>query len=333
MSTRRVVIIMPVYNEAKHLPLVLASISAQTFPLDRVYFVGVDGASNDGSDNLLTAWLAERGIAGRLLSNPRRAIPISLNMGLDLTAADDIIMRLDGHTIYGETYIADAVAALEHAPPDVACIGSAHRPIPGRTFAERVVEALYTNPMGLGGADYRFGDDVRAVDNVYLGTWRPGVLQRLGGFNEALVANEDGEMSARIRKAGYRILRVPLSCRFAINRGLAGTIRQWNRYGYWRAKMLQSNPQFVRLRHIASPGAAVIAIALACSPFRVFLLPLFGAYSALVLRGRNEREPAVITLATLAYFPILQFAYAAGMIAGLLTGRQSQPVQEVSIGR
>lgn len=323
MNGKRVVVIMPVYNEARHLPRVLESLSAQEFDRRRLFFVAVDGGSTDESATILRQWLSAAGIRGCVASNPRRKIPISLNVGLEHATDDDVIVRLDAHTLYGPRYLADAVAALETAPSDVACVGGPQRPIPATRFSQRLVEALYTNPMGLGGADFRFGSDVREVDHVYLGVWRPGILSHAGGFNEELEANEDGEMSARIRALGYRILRVPLPCRFIINRGVWGSIKQWNRYGYWRCKMLLSNPGDLRRRHLITPIAAVSAVALACSPLRLLLVPLFGVYSLLVYRGRANGESPAVTLATTLYFPALQFAFAAGMLAALVTGRGS----------
>jgi succinoglycan biosynthesis protein ExoA len=173
--------------------------------------------------------------------------------------------------------------------------------------------------MGLGGTDFRFGDDIREVDNVYLGTWRPGLLRRLGGFNETMEANEDAEMSARVRKAGYRILRIPLPCQCLMKRGLVGSVSQWHRYGYWRARMLRRNPEFIRMRHIVNPVAAILAFAIALSPVRLALVPAFAAYAVLVFRGRSSQEPLWATLATLAFFPILHFGFAAGMLRGLMS--------------
>jgi glycosyltransferase involved in cell wall biosynthesis len=311
---------MPVYNEAAHLQRVLESISAQTFDRSRLYFIAVDGSSTDDSAAILERWLHSGDIAGVVLSNPQRKIPIALNIALRHASEEDLIVRLDAHTIYEPDYLDDAVRTLEALPPDVGCIGGAHVPIHGATFSQRLVEALYTNPMGLGGADYRFGSGIREVDNVYLGVWRPGLLARAGGFNEALDANEDGEMSARIRDLGYRILRVPLRCRFIINRSPLGAVRQWHRYGFWRSRMLQSNPRFIRRRHVLNPAAALLALALAISPLRLLLVPAFALYCVLVFRMRAKGEPPLVTLATFGYFPALQFGNAIGMFAGLLSG-------------
>jgi|SRR5579884_212677 len=320
MKFSRVVLIMPVYNEARHLPAVLESIAAQSFDRARLFFVAVDGESQDRSGALLRAWFAASAMPGRVVTNLHRKIPAALNLGLKFATQDDVVLRLDAHTIYGPTYIADAVRMLEQAAPDVACVGCAQVPVTGTTLRERIIEALYTNPMGLGGADFRVGNDVKEVENIYLGAWRPGVLMRAGGFNETMDANEDAELSARLRRMGLRILRAPLPCRCLIKRGLLASIRQWNRYGYWRAKMLQRNPDFIRMRHVVSPAAALAAVILAASPIRLLLIPAYALYGALVFRYRAQGEPLVVTLAAIAYFPWLQFAFATGMLAGMVTG-------------
>jgi cellulose synthase/poly-beta-1,6-N-acetylglucosamine synthase-like glycosyltransferase len=243
-----------------------------------------------------------------------------LNAGLRQATDEDIVVRLDAHAIYGPNYLSEAVSSLERAPADVGCIGGAPIPASGTTFEERVVEALYRNPMGLGPADFRSGDDVREVDQVYLGVWRPGLLGRAGGFNEALDANEDSEMSSRIRRLGYKILRVQLPCRFIANKGVWGSVRQWYRYGYWRCKMLQCNPRSIRPRHLFPPVMSLCLVGLACSPARILLIPLGAAYAVLVYRWRPKDQSLLVTLGTVVFFPAVQAAWALGLFHALLSG-------------
>jgi cellulose synthase/poly-beta-1,6-N-acetylglucosamine synthase-like glycosyltransferase len=188
-------------------------------------------------------------------------------------------------------------------------------------FAERIVASLYTNLMGLGSDNGRVYATPRESDSVYLGVWRPGVLQEAGGFNETMKANEDCELSARLRSSGYKILRIPLPCRFLIKRGPAAAIRQWGRYGYWRAKMLQRNPAFIRVRHVVPPIALLGALAVLLTPMRFLIAPLFATYAFLVFRAREHGEPLPVTLTSVLYFPIVQSAFATGMVCGFLTGR------------
>src|SRR5579885_3532690 len=312
-SFDRIILMMPIRNAARHLPRVLESISNQSLSHKRLYLIVVDGDSDDGNREIAERFLRASDVAGRVIDNPRRKIPIALNLALELTSNRDVIVRLDGHTVYGKTYLEDAVSALLGAPEDVACVGCAQRPAPSSDFQERVVGALYTNPMGLGGADFRVGDDIREVENIYLGVWRPGVFQQVGGFDETLDANEDAEHSARIRRSGLRILRLPLPCECYIKRTIYTSITQWHRYSYWRARMLLRNPTCARLRHIVTPLAAIAVLALCCLKQWLVLSACFVVYGILVLRSRRRDEHPLVTLATLAYFPIVQLAFALGM--------------------
>jgi hypothetical protein len=72
-------------------------------------------------------------------------------------------------------------------------------------------------------------------------------------------------------------------------------------------------------RHVLICVAALASIALAASPVRIVLLPAFAVYALAILLGRRRGEPLGVTLATLVFFPSLQFAFAAGMLAGLCT--------------
>ncbi|MFI5388950.1 MAG: glycosyltransferase, partial [Candidatus Eremiobacterales bacterium] len=104
--TARVALVMPMLNEAVDLPETLASIGAQTFDASRMRFIAVDGGSTDASREIVERWLALSGIEGEVVRNPRKRIPISLNVGAERAGRDALIVRLDAHTTYGPTYIA-----------------------------------------------------------------------------------------------------------------------------------------------------------------------------------------------------------------------------------
>ena len=225
-------------------------------------------------------------------------------------------MRLDAHTVYGPQYVAAIEQALSSLPGEVWCVGGA--PVPGEEprFGEALHAALFTNPMGLGPAPFRSSADVREVEHVYLGGWRPGVLQRLGGWDERWRANEDCELSARLRAAGGRIVRIPLESRVLITRGPLGAVRQWARYGYWRARTIREHPEVMRGRHLIPPVALLGAAVAAATPLRVALLPAAGLYAAGVIAGRRRKEAALVTLASPGFFAAVHVAYALGLLAG-----------------
>src|SRR5579883_1215864 len=100
-SFDRIVLMMPIRNEARHLPRVLESIGNQSFSHNRLYLIVVDGQSDDGSREIAQRFLTTSDIAGCIVDNPRRKIPIALNLALQHTSNRDVVVRLDGHTSYG----------------------------------------------------------------------------------------------------------------------------------------------------------------------------------------------------------------------------------------
>jgi glycosyltransferase involved in cell wall biosynthesis len=320
-----VTLIVPVYNEAADLPDVLASILAQTHPHDAMYVLVVDGCSTDASVALARAWFASTGIAGRVVTNPRRRIPSSLNLGFAHARPGDIVVRLDAHTIYDPAYVATIVRAFADEPQRVACVGGPVFPAPTARFDHALVGTLHTNPMGLGGGQFRRSYATsRTVRSVYLGAWRPGVVESVGGFDETWDANEDGELAARLRAAGHTIREIPVRCVYRVKRGPLATIKQWAGYGYWRAQTLRRHPGELRPRHLVPPIALLLAAILLATPFRAVLIPLYALYALAIVLRRGPTEPFAVTLASCAFFPATQIAWTYGLIRGLLTAPAAQ---------
>ena len=318
MPSLRIACIMPFYNEARHLPRVLASIEAQSFPRSALFFIAVDNGSTDEGRAIVAEWLERLGMAGTIVDARVRSIPFALNTGIAEAAQDDIVVRLDAHTLYGPDYLATIAQAFETLGADAWCVGGAPTPAPSDDFSSALGEALYSNPMGLGPADFRASEMMRRVSTVYLGAWRPGVLQRLGGFDERWLANEDCELTERIAEAGGSVMRIPVRCGRICTRGPAATVRQWSRYGVWRAQTFKRYPSAIRPRHVAAPAALLLVLALLLSPLRLVLLPLYAAYALATVLLRRRGERPLVTAATLVFFPLVHSGYALGLIVGAL---------------
>jgi glycosyltransferase involved in cell wall biosynthesis len=319
-------LVMPLYNEAADVDDVLRSIAAQDYPHDALYAVVVDGGSTDGSRERVERWLAGGDVAGRLVANPRRTIPTSLNLGIAHARPGDLVIRLDAHTTYAPDYVRTIAATFDAVPAFVGCVGGAQTPERETDFGRALVAALYTNPLGLGGAGFRRARSVGPARGVYLGAWRPGVVVHAGGFDETWEANEDAELAARIRALGYTTLFVPARSAYRVKRGPLAAVRQWGRYGFWRAQTLRRHPGELRLRHLLPPLALGVAAVLLLTPLRALDAALFLAYAGGVWLARERGEPARVTLAACAFFPACQIAWTAGLVRGLLAAPRARLV-------
>ncbi len=317
--TTRIACIIPFLDEARHLPATLASLEGQTLDRERLYVIGVDNGSRDGSDALFESWLARTGIAGVLTRASVRSIPHALNAGIGRTLENDIVVRLDAHALYAPDYLATLVNAFADLPEDVWCVGGAPEPhVSTDGYSKALVVAMYGNRLALGPADFRRAHRQAAeASTVYLGAWRPGILQRVGGFDERWLTNEDCELSERIHALGGRTFRVPVHLGVIVTRGAVATIVQRARYGFWRMQTFKRYPRAIRLRHVLPPVALIGGIALLASPRRALLFPLYGLYALATIRSRMVGEPAGVTAGTLVFFPLLQASYACGLLVGL----------------
>ena len=314
-------LIIPMYNESSDIVDVLESIRLQDYPHEAMQLIVVDGGSTDGSPEIVRSWLDGSDVPGQIVVNPRRTIPTSLNLGLAPARPENIVVRLDAHTTYDRRYVATLVAGFADAPPTVGCVGGSVIPDAGsRRFDHALVAALYTNPMGLGGAAYRFAKTPRAVGSVYLGAWRPGLLQAAGGFDERWEANEDSELAIRLRRMGYDSYWVPVESTYRVKRGPLAAVRQWGRYGYWRAQTLRRHPREWRPRHLVPPVALFTSAALLATPLRVLPVLIFLLYAAAIFAKRARGERSAVTAAACLFFPACQMAWTLGLLRGLVAG-------------
>lgn len=261
--------ILPCRNEAAFVDACLTSVLGQQLDGLELEVIVADGASDDGTREILERW-AERDPRLRILDNLRRTMPTGVNMALR-QARGSVVALMGAHCVYPPDYLERCVRTLERSGADVVG-GVLLTRSAGRGLGGRVVQAVSTHRFGVGGAGFRTGAEEGPVDTVAYGCYRREVFDRVGGFDERLVRNQDYEMSARIRAAGGRIWLDPSIHVEYFNQGtFAGLLRQARVTGRWNAFTWYLAPYAFRSRH-AVPGL-----------FFVLVLP--GGLVALVDRG------------------------------------------------
>jgi hypothetical protein len=187
-----------------------------------------------------------------------------------------IIIRLDAHSIPGNSYIERCVQDLEAGLGDN--VGGIWEIRPGATtwIAESIAAAA-AHPIGVGNALYRHSSKAEAVDTVPFGAFKRELLATVGFFNESLLTNEDYEFNARIRKAGGRIWLDPAIRSVYFSRATISSLaKQYFRYGFWKWRMLRRFPGTLRWRQGLPPlfvlSVAALGIAGAFLPLARILL-------------------------------------------------------------
>src|SRR4051794_23990229 len=257
-------VLAPVRNEASGIRETVAAMQAQRFP-GRLEFIFVDGRSEDATREILRE-LARSDPRIRLLDNPAREVTPALNIGLR-AARGRYVARMDAHALYPRDYVAVGVGRLEAG--DVEWVSGPQIPQGADTWSRRTELAL-RSPLGIGGSPFRraLSEEIE-TDGAFTGIWRRETLERHRGWDEDWIVNEDGELAARIRKAGGRIVCVPqMASRYLPRRSLRALARQYSRYGQYRAKTCGRYPESMRRSHMLPPAVAS-AVAISLLPLRL----------------------------------------------------------------
>ncbi len=330
---------MPVRNEGGHIKHTVAAVLAQDYPADRFEVLVADGGSTDGTREFVESF-ARGDSRLRLLDNPERIVSTGLNTALR-EARGDIVVRVDGHTEIASDYVRACVEVLERSGADN--VGGRMNAIGVGAFG-RAVAAATSSPFGVGNARFHFSDREEWVDTVYLGAWRREVFERIGGFDEELVRDQDDEFNYRLRAKGGRILLSPrIRSGYTVRSAPGSLIRQYFQYGLWKVRVLQKHPRQMRPRQFVPPlfvGTLLLLSvgALFAPAARFALLAAAGAYFLVCLvasaaAGRRTGFPEAILLP--AVFAALHLSYGVGFLVGLVrfAGRWGDRETRVSSGR
>jgi succinoglycan biosynthesis protein ExoA len=318
----RVSIVMPCFNEARHIRRCIESVLRQEPPEGGLELVVADGMSGDGTRELL-AELAQHDARVCVVDNPRRIASAGLNAAIR-HARGQIIVRMDAHTEYASDYVRNCVNALEATGADN--VGGAAR-TRATSYLQRAISAAYHCPLVVGGARFHMQDHEGYVDTVVYGCWWRSAFERFGYFDEELVRNQDDEFNLRIVRSGGRIWQsARIRSWYKPRTSLSSLFKQYSQYGYWKVRVIQKHHLPASWRHLV-PGAFVLAImflgGLACFSRAALLTwlavlatySLFGFAAALDSARRGGWELLPVLPAVVGCY---HFAYGYGFLRGLL---------------
>ncbi len=254
-ATAAVSVVIPCYNEERHIGLALERLVGQYDP-DHYEIIVVDGLSEDGTQQVVDEFIRNHpNIRTLLIDNPRRNIPAALNLGIS-AARGSIIARMDAHAAPTSGYIQRCVEVLGEGNAGV--VGMPCRVRPGAsTVVAQGIACAVSHPFGIGDAKYRLregGPPQEVVDTVAFACFRKSLWEKVGGFNESLLTNEDYDFNYRVRQTGNQvILDRSGHCDYFARPTFAGLVRQYARYGIWKARMIRLHPRSIKLRHLVAP--------------------------------------------------------------------------------
>lgn len=284
-------VIIPCYNEEATIHKLLEALHSQTYPLAKLEVVISDGLSTDRTRDVIAGFQkAHADLAVRVVQNQARTIPSGVNQAIR-ESSGEIIVRLDAHSMPIPEYVERCVEAHQSGKGDnVGGVWDIH---PGAdTWVAKSISFAAAHPLGVGDAMYRLNAKPGAVDTVPFGSFRRELIQRIGAFDETLLANEDYEFNTRVRESGGVVWLDPAIRSVYFSRStLKKLADQYWRYGFWKFKMLKRYPHTLRWRQALPPFfvlilVTLIVLSLGLNIARVFLaLQLFAYFFILGVAG------------------------------------------------
>ena len=327
-DTPFVSVVIPVYNEERHMEACLASVLDQDFPTDSYEVIVADGGSTDRTREIVAETSAAHP-AVRLIDNPGRKQAAGLNLAI-IASRGEVIARQDGHAEWAPNHLRRSVELLRETGADN--VGGRQVAV-GDGASGRAIARAMSSPFGVGGARFRYSGREEEMPTVFLGTFRRSAFERVGLFDEAYPPHEDYELNERIRATGGRIVFSPdIRTRYHVRDGLLALARQYYRYGRGKVRVARASPGVIRTYHLAAPALVatvpVTAAMLVTGRGRRLAAAgsaLYAAACVVAAQQAGADEPLQVRARIPATFAVMHLAWGAGFWAGLLEAARGIP--------
>ncbi|HEX6966705.1 MAG TPA: glycosyltransferase, partial [Gemmatimonadaceae bacterium] len=191
-------VIVPAYNEERVIVATVRSLLGQAYG-GELEVVVVDDGSPDGT---YEAAMAEFGTHPRVAIHrkPNGGKASALNYGLE-RARGEIVICLDADTVFTPDTVAELVAPL--ADPTVGAVAGNAKVGNRVNIVTRWQAIEYVTSQNLDRRAFSLLDCITVVPGA-VGAWRRELVERIGGFSDDTLA-EDQDLTLAIRREGYSI--------------------------------------------------------------------------------------------------------------------------------
>lgn len=237
-------VIVPTYNESAYICRCLKSLEKQTFPLEKIEWLFIDGCSSDNTVEILTK--NNSLLNKRIMQNSKRLVTYAVNLGIE-NAIGRYIIRMDAHAEYEKDYIEKCIYYLEKTNADN--VGGIAVTV-GKGYIGEANAEILSSKFGVGNSQFRTSKKSGYVDTVPFGAFRREIFDKIGMFDPELPRSEDNDFNSRIIANGGKIylasdIRFTYYCRSTVN----GLLLQALQNGNALFLTLYKNPKAMSIRH------------------------------------------------------------------------------------
>jgi len=323
----KVSIVIPCRNEENYIEDCLRSLLTNGYDPSKLEILVVDGMSTDKTDSIVSNLIKEFHQI-RMLTNERKVTPVALNIGIDNSIGDYILIA-SAHSSFSKGYISTLVEEIEKRENTVAVGGIMKTEVKNQTPVSLAIKEVLSNKFGVGNAMFRVGiEEVTKVDTVPFGLYRAEKLKEIKGYDERLIRNHDIEMSKRLIRQGAHIYLIPNAvCTYYAREKYTKLAGNNFRNGKWNilTVFITKNFKSLSLRHfipLIFVGSLLLPLIASIFYFPLIWLSVlsFGFYLAGVtyFSFKAKTKGTTIIHLVMAFF-ILHFSYGCGSLIGFLT--------------
>lgn len=312
-------VVIPVYNEKRYIVDCIESLLKQTYSKENMEIIFVDGNSQDETSLIIEQYSKEYGYI-KLLHNPKKIVPVSMNIGIR-EAQGQYIIRLDAHSEYSDDYVEKCVHYLNTTDADN--VGGCAI-TKGKGFVGDTIAAMLSSKFGVGNSRFRTEQVSAYVDTVPFGAFRREVFDKYGLFDERLARSEDNELNYRIRKNGGKVfLAEDITFTYYCRDSLKSLAKMARDNGKWNIVAMKLCPGSMGIRHMIPFAFVLSLISLItlslCNKMFLFLLlaELILYFSLCIAFSVKEKKKFRKTMLLIVLFPLFHINYGIGSIIGV----------------
>lgn len=328
----KILVIIAIKNEEKHIGACLQSILSQNFPKDSFRVIVVDGISNDKSLDIVKLYQKNYPGMIKIYRNLWEWQSVGRNIAILNEKGYDLIAYIDGHCVAHPCWLNNLYLGLQKIDgTNVAGIGSVLA-CPRDEFPfGKAVDRVFSSIIGGLGSSYRPSRERKIVTSAPFMLYKREALEKVHLYDEDMKYGEDFSLNYKLRNVGYSLFVEPNAIIYYYKRNnLYKFLIQMYNYGITKAIINKKYKSSLKPIHIVPSIALTLSIlvlilSIYLEPFRLLSYVIICIYIFLVALNSLFITFKERNFYFALYLPLLymteHLAYSFGFIAGIFKKR------------
>ena len=319
-NQKLVSIIMNCYNSEKYLKQAIDSVLNQSY--NSWELIIWDNKSTDNTSLIANSYDDNR--IKYFLAENFSPLGEARNMAIKKSTGE-IIIRVDGHSIIHYDYVSKCKQQLNLK--NCACVGGLIQPL-GNSIFTKIITLATSSKFGVGNSKFHYSKNSCWSDTVYLGAYKREIFEKIGGYDEELVRNQDDEFNFRLIQNGWKIWLDPsIKSSYYPRDSFTKLFKQYFQYGFYKVRVMQKRKGLASWRHVV-PGLFALTLLFGLSiflftgntiPILSLCLPYlsFSLFATILESIKTPSNLISVMMLPITFF-ILHISYGLGFLMGFI---------------